>query len=310
MEQRKLGPVVGLGTYGTFDADAALATDVVGGGARRRGRRCSTPRRCTAAPSGRSARRSPAGATQAVSRRRSGRPMWRRAGASTRRSERSSAASRSSRCTTSSPGAITSRGSRSSARQARIGRLGVTDYRAAALGELERGAPDGPVRHRPDPAQPARARLRAPAAPSLRGARHRGDRDASARRCRGHRAARACPWLPRISLRSGPSGSRPGRRRSSSGRSPTAGRPRDPRHRPAGACRGERRCRLAALVRAGRARARRTARGRIEGCGSRAPEGSAARRPSLSVRSVMATRMGDCHGRARRAESPGCAACS
>ena len=30
MEQRRLGPVVGLGTWNTFDADAALAGDVVG----------------------------------------------------------------------------------------------------------------------------------------------------------------------------------------------------------------------------------------------------------------------------------------
>jgi diketogulonate reductase-like aldo/keto reductase len=30
MEQRRLGPIVGLGTWNTFDTDAALATDVVG----------------------------------------------------------------------------------------------------------------------------------------------------------------------------------------------------------------------------------------------------------------------------------------
>jgi diketogulonate reductase-like aldo/keto reductase len=30
VEQRRLGPVVGLGTYGTFDRDARLATEVVG----------------------------------------------------------------------------------------------------------------------------------------------------------------------------------------------------------------------------------------------------------------------------------------
>ena len=30
MEERRLGPVVGLGTWNTFDADASLAREVVG----------------------------------------------------------------------------------------------------------------------------------------------------------------------------------------------------------------------------------------------------------------------------------------
>ena len=29
MEERRLGPVVGLGTWATFDGDAALASDVI-----------------------------------------------------------------------------------------------------------------------------------------------------------------------------------------------------------------------------------------------------------------------------------------
>ena len=50
MEERRLGPVVGLGTWNTFGADAALAGERRRRGARRRHARSSTRRRCTAAP--------------------------------------------------------------------------------------------------------------------------------------------------------------------------------------------------------------------------------------------------------------------
>ena len=48
MEERKLGPVVGLGTSGTFGGDSALAREVVYGGDRVGQPRSSTRRRCTA----------------------------------------------------------------------------------------------------------------------------------------------------------------------------------------------------------------------------------------------------------------------
>ena len=66
MEERRLGPVVGLGTWNTFGADAALARR----GRRRRARRgrraSSTRRRCTAAPKRRSASALARGATSAT----------------------------------------------------------------------------------------------------------------------------------------------------------------------------------------------------------------------------------------------------
>ena len=57
MEERRLGPVVGLGTWNTFDGDAELAREVVGA-ALEAGCRLSTRRRCTAAPRRRSGSRS------------------------------------------------------------------------------------------------------------------------------------------------------------------------------------------------------------------------------------------------------------
>ena len=51
MEERRLGPVIGLGTWRTFGGDASLARDVVGGGARERraaDRLVADVRRCRA----------------------------------------------------------------------------------------------------------------------------------------------------------------------------------------------------------------------------------------------------------------------
>ena len=56
VEERRLGPVVGLGTWNTFGGDEGLAGRVVGARSTL-DRGSSTRRRCTAARSGRSARR-------------------------------------------------------------------------------------------------------------------------------------------------------------------------------------------------------------------------------------------------------------
>ena len=63
----------------------------------------------------------------------------------------------------------------------RIDSLGVTHYDAGAFGELEQALRTGALRHRADPAQPARARVRVAHPAPRRGARRRRDRDAAAR---------------------------------------------------------------------------------------------------------------------------------
>ena len=102
MEERRLGPVVGLGTWNTLRRRRRAGAE--------RGRRrvrcgqsgSSIPRRCTERPSARSPRRSKVGASRRSSRPRSGRAPSAMGRRSSHGSSSGSAASRSSRCTTSS----------------------------------------------------------------------------------------------------------------------------------------------------------------------------------------------------------------
>ena len=157
----------------------------------------STPRRCTAPRSGRSEPRSTATAAKRHWRRRSGRRACGRVAASTRRSSASSAGSTSNRCTTSSPGRSIFAGS---------GGEGRGQDQSHRRHPLERGlvrraragAADGPVRCRPAPAEPRRARSRASPPAARNGARRRRDRHAPVRRDRRAVApARTRPRGPR-----------------------------------------------------------------------------------------------------------------
>ena len=218
MEERRLGPVIGLGTWNTFGGDARLAREVVGaaldagvksfdsspmyGGAEaslaaaledraspgagadedleRRSRRSAAPAR-RAAPLVRPRR----GRADPQPRRLAGAPALPRVGARQR-----------------PPG------------QARRHPL--------LAGRVRRARPRSAheaLRHRPDSAEPARARVRADAPPACRGARSRRDRDATAR-CGIARAETAVGR--RAGDRSPTSGSPPGRKHSSNGRSPTS----------------------------------------------------------------------------------------
>ena len=113
MEERRLGPVVGLGTWDTFGGDESLARAVLDS-ALAAGTRFgdSSPMYGQAERS--LLRRSKIAGTLRSSQRRSGRRPWNRAGPSTKISFAGSRAWTSSRCTTSSPGANTSPGWRRS----------------------------------------------------------------------------------------------------------------------------------------------------------------------------------------------------
>ena len=126
-------------------------------------------------------------------------------------------ASTSSRCTTSSRGASTCRWLEAERDAGRIGRLGVTHYAArppsASSSEaLRTRTLRDACRCRYNPHE-RECEQRAPAA--RRGARRRGDRDAAARRGRARAPRAAARELEPLAR----SASRPGRRRSSSGRS-------------------------------------------------------------------------------------------
>ena len=144
MEERALGPVIGLGTSRTFDADRPAGPT--------RGRRrdrgaaagCSTPRRCTA-PRRRSGSRSSRAARRGGrSRRRSGRSRSRRGGRSTRISvrwfgrgrDRAGAQSRQL-------GASICPWLEEERDAGRIDRIGVTHWQASAFPELARALRTG-----------------------------------------------------------------------------------------------------------------------------------------------------------------------
>ena len=172
MEERRLGPVVGLGTWNTFGGDGGLPRDVVGT-AFGAGAASSTRRRCTAAPSARSATRWPSRRREAVV----ATKIWSRAVEEGRehfeRQLGGSAASRSSRCTTSSPGAEQLAVARGGARR----RADRPARRHALLrGRIRRargGAADRPF-DAAGSAQPARARVRGAVAAARGRARDRG----------------------------------------------------------------------------------------------------------------------------------------
>ena len=209
-----LGPVVGLGTYGTFDGDVARSRGRGRRGARSRDDASSTRRRCTASAE--------ASLGAALDGRREGTSVatkiW-------------------------TPSVDEGRAQYEAQRRffgrveieqvhnlvaweehlawleeergrAAIDRIGVTHWSAGSFGELERALADRPLRRRPAPAEPARARVRAAAAAARGRARDRRHRDASVRRNR--RAASAPLALPRgARTASRRSASRPGRRRCS-----------------------------------------------------------------------------------------------
>ena len=158
MEERRLGPVVGLGTYETFLDDAGRAAEVVGaalGAGSTRLRLVADVRR----------RRGVAriGARRTARRRRS----WRRRSGPTRstregtvrgpaamvREGRDPAGAQPRRLAR-APAA----GSRKSAMQvASTGSASRTGMRGGVRARARGGAPDRPIRHGPDPAQPSRA---------------------------------------------------------------------------------------------------------------------------------------------------------
>ena len=158
MEERRLGPVVGLGTWNTFRGDAALAGELVGA-ASTPAVAASTPRRCTA-PSRRSAPRSRTRATATVLTK-----IWTpspdEARAATRRSARlvrpgRGRADPQPRRLGAAPALARGRARRWPDREARRHPLLALGVRRACAGAPHRPLPDAP-----DPAQPARAHRRA-----------------------------------------------------------------------------------------------------------------------------------------------------
>ena len=101
MEKRRLGPVIGLGTYKTF-LDDEISPRASSAQRSARARPCSTLRRCTAPPRRRLEARCASGGGRRRCHQDLGRLGRRRAGHSTRRNSALSAGSRSSRFTTSS----------------------------------------------------------------------------------------------------------------------------------------------------------------------------------------------------------------
>ena len=162
MEERRLGPVVGLGTWDTFGGDESWRGRCWTRRSRRHALVDSSP--MYGRPSARSAgaRRSPR-----VGDRRNedlGADGRSGTGRSTRISAAGSTASTWSRCTTSSAGANTFRGwRRSVSRPDRPDRRHA--LRSVGLRRAGRGDANGPLPDRPAPVQPARARMRAGAAP-------------------------------------------------------------------------------------------------------------------------------------------------
>ena len=192
MEQRQLGPVIGLGTYKTFLDDERLAAEVVGA-ALGAGTTVfdSSPMYGAAEASLGSAlqgRRADAvvatkiwansveeGKAQYAAQLRLLRPGRDRADPQPRRLARAAAVARG-------------RARRGEDRPDRCHALGSGPVRRARAGVADRE-----VRHGADPAQPTRARVRGADPAAGRGARCRGDRDAPARWSgSGDAAARAC----------------------------------------------------------------------------------------------------------------------